>query len=85
MAVMDPVTCDTCADEFVPNLTETRVKGGARQRFGCPHCSRVYDVAFITTTGLKLRPELQRARQRGDIDEVHRLQAIFEAEVSPAR
>jgi transposase-like protein len=57
------VECDNCLDEFEPKPYETRVKGGAWQRFNCPHCRHVYDVAFTTTAGLKLRAALKAARR----------------------
>jgi transposase-like protein len=79
---VDEVECDNCLADFVPRLTETRVKGGARQRFSCPECGEVYEIAFITTTGLKLRNQLKRLRARGNSPEYQDLQRRFEAEVS---
>lgn len=79
---MDPVHCDSCGHPFVPQLTETRVKGGAKQRFGCPSCGHIYDVAFITTTGLKLRPKVKRAAKAGDLEEHRQLLDQFQAEVT---
>jgi hypothetical protein len=59
---VDTVECDGCLEDFTPKPYETRVKGGAWQRFNCPHCLRVYDVAFITTEGLHLRKDLKKFR-----------------------
>jgi transposase-like protein len=60
--VTGTVECDNCLDEFQPKPYETRVKGGAYQRFNCPHCGQVFDVAFITTEGLHLRKQLKKYR-----------------------
>lgn len=79
---MDPVTCDGCGHSFVPLLTETRTDGGAMQRFGCPACGRIYDVAFITTTGLKLRPKIKQAARAGNLDEHRQLLDELKAEVT---
>lgn len=78
---MDEVECDECLADFVPKPYETRVKGGARQRFACPECGHVYEIAFITTAGLKLRTQLKRLRGKDPVafQEVH---ARYEAEVS---
>ena len=67
-----PVECDNCLDEFQPNPYETRVKGGAWQRFNCPHCHKVYDVAFITTEGLHLRRQLKKYRRDPETSEMIR-------------
>jgi transposase-like protein len=85
---MDPVECDACLDEFVPKLYETRTKGGAWQRFACPHCRHVYDVAFVTTAALKLRPELQKARgtvRFRELQDRYQAEVLHPSEVAASR
>jgi transposase-like protein len=76
---VNTVECDNCLDEFQPKPYETRVKGGAYQRFNCPHCHHVYNVAWITTAGLKLRARLKALRSDPAAAELLREQ--YQAEV----
>lgn len=78
------VTCDECGAEFAPAPYERREKGGVQMRFDCPSCHHGYDVAFITTAGVKLRRQLGRARKRGDADEARRLEAAYQEQVTVA-
>lgn len=79
---MDPVTCDGCDQEFVPKPYEKQGKGGVTMQFDCPSCRRTYPVAFISTGGLKIRRQMEKARRRSDVLEVQRLGEELQSHVT---
>lgn len=90
-ATVPQVVCEGCQKRFAIELKERPLPGGgAQQRFKCPHCGKVYNVANISAEGIKIRQQLraveaQLASKPGDealVAEAVRLKVLMAAEVT---
>jgi len=56
--------CDHCQHEFMPQVKDKPLPGGAMVRqFRCPNCKHIYVVARFTALGVRLMQQIQGLSQ----------------------